>query len=113
MELGKGAEKLQQADKVPENIVQGCQSVMYLHTTYSDGKLYFTAESEALISAGLAYLLTSIYSGESPETVLKTPPDYLDELQIPSSLTPSRANGLYSLHLRIKQEALKQLVSNG
>ena len=73
-------------------------------------KIIFEAESDALISAGLAALLTQVYSGETPEVILKCPPSYIEELGINSSLTPNRASGLYSMHLQMKQEALKLLV---
>lgn len=111
MELGRQQEKLDPHHRTPENLVRGCQSAMYLHTTLEEGNLIFRAESEALISSGLAALLTQVYSGETPETLLKCPPDYLEAIGIGSTLTPSRANGLYSIHLRMKQEALKMLTS--
>lgn len=110
IELGKKLHKLHPSLRVKENLVEGCQSQMYLHTDISDNKIFFEADSDAMISAGLAYLLISVYSGETPEAVLKCPPTFLEELEISSSLSPSRANGLYSLHLRMKQEALKALV---
>lgn len=109
IELGRKQGKLDQQFKVPHNRVEGCQSIMYLHARLSDGFMLFEAESEALISQGLATLLTTVYNGETPEVVLKCPPTYLEELDIASSLTPNRANGLYSLHLRMKQESLKAL----
>lgn len=87
--------------------VQGCQSNMYLRVEYVDGKCLFETDSDALISAGLGVLITRVYSGETPEVVLKCPPRYLEDLQIQASLTPGRVNGLASLYLRIKQEALK------
>ena len=77
---------------------------MYLYTNSSEGKIVFQGSSDALISQGLAALLIRIYSGESPETILKCPPNFLEELGIPASLSPNRANGLYSLHLRMKQK---------
>ncbi len=83
---------------------------MYLHSFLLEDKIFFEPESDALISSGLAALLTQVYSGETPEVVLKCPPTYLDELGISASLTPNRANGLYSIHLRMKQDALKMLV---
>lgn len=110
IELGRSAPPLNPQYKVEENVVQGCQSKMYLRSYLEDGKVYFETESDALISAGLATLLTQVYSGEPPETVLKNPPDYLENLQISASLTPSRANGLYSIHLRMKQDALRMLI---
>lgn len=110
IEIGKEQSKLEDQFKSPEFEVPGCQSKMFLHSYMKDGKVYFETESDALISSGLAILLTKVYSGENPETVLKYPPDYLEELGISNSLTPNRANGLYSIHLRMKQDALKLLV---
>jgi len=110
IELGQKQVPLSAEYKTPENLVKGCQSQVYLHAFWKDDKIIFETEADALISAGLACLLTEVYSGETPETILKCPPTYLDELGIGSSLTPNRANGLYSIHLRMKQDALKMLV---
>ncbi|MBS4168637.1 Cysteine desulfuration protein SufE [Parachlamydia sp. AcF125] len=110
IELGRGLPRLLEALKIPENKVKGCQSTMYLHSYMEEGKVYFEAESDALISSGLAAILIQAYSGETPETILKCPPDYLEVLGISASLTPNRANGLYSIHLRMKQDALKFLL---
>jgi cysteine desulfuration protein SufE len=110
IEMGRQQASLSPAYKTPENLVRGCQSQMYLHSYWSGDKIMFEAESDALISAGLAALLVQVYSGEAPEAILKCPPTYLDEIGISSSLTPNRASGLYSMHLRMKQEALKMLV---
>jgi len=109
MALGREAPPLDPKYKIEENIVPGCQSVMYLRAEEREGKLFFEAESDALISAGLAALLIKAYSGEPPETLLTCPPDFLDELEIGASLTPGRANGLYSILTRMKQEAVKVL----
>jgi cysteine desulfuration protein SufE len=111
IELGQGSKRLAADDRVPENLVKGCQSLMYLKTEFDGERIYFTAESDALISAGLAALLIMVYSGETPEVVLKSPPTYLEEIGITAALSPNRANGLYSLHLRMKQEALKCIMS--
>lgn len=111
IDLGRQQAKLNTRYKIPENIVPGCQSIMHLHSYCENGLIYFEAESEALISSGLAAILLLVYSGETPETVLKCPPEYLEELGIQASLTPSRANGMYSIHLRMKQDALKSIVN--
>jgi len=107
IELGRKQLPLQASEKIPENIVKGCQSIMYLTSQLVDGKVIFAAESDALISSGLAAILIKVYSGETPEVILKCPPAYLEDLGISASLTPNRANGLYSIHLRMKQDALK------
>ena len=113
IELGRAIPPLDPAYKIPENIVKGCQSTMYLHSFMEDGRVIFQAASDALISSGLAAILLKVYSGESPETILKCPPGYLEDLGISASLTPSRANGLYSIHLRMKQDALRWLMQAG
>lgn len=113
IELGQQQVPLADIYKTNENLVKGCQSQMYLRAYWVDDKVMFEAESDALISAGLAVLLTKVYSGESPEVILKCPPTYLDELGIQASLSPNRANGLYSIHLRMKQDALKMIVEQG
>ena len=110
IELGRAAPSLSDADKIEENLVDGCQSIMYLKTTFNGERVTFQTESEALISSGLGVLLTCVYSGETPETILKCPPTYLDEIGISSAISPNRASGLYSLHLKMKQEAIKCLV---
>lgn len=107
IEFGRQQSPLPMEDKIPSNIVKGCQSTMYLRSQLEGNHVSFAAESDALISAGLAAILISVYSNETPETILKCPPAYLEELGIGASLTPSRANGLYSIHLRMKQDALK------
>ena len=109
--LGKELSPFSSARKVPENIVQGCQSIVYLYSFLKDGKMQFEAFSEALISSGLAALLIRTYQNESPETVLKCPPQFLEELGIPASLTPGRSNGLSSIYLLMKQDALKFLIN--
>lgn len=111
IEFGRTLPKLNSSDLIPENLVSGCQSNTYLKATLKEGLVFFEASSDALISAGLAALLIAVYSGEAPETILKCPPKFLDEIGISANLTPSRANGLYSIHLRMKQEALKLLMN--
>lgn len=109
IELGKDNPKLEETLKSDANLVNGCQSKLYLHSECKDGKIYFSYESDALISSGLAKLMTLVYSEETPETILKCPPKFLQELKIPASLSPSRSNGLSSLFLRMQQDALAVL----
>jgi sulfur transfer protein SufE len=110
IEMGKKLIPLDAQHKNSENLVKGCQSTMYLHAALNEGTVIFSAESDAMISAGLAALLIEVYSGETPETILTCAPTYLEDLGLRASLTPSRANGLYSIHLKMKQEALRLLL---
>ncbi|MBA2727021.1 MAG: SufE family protein [Parachlamydiaceae bacterium] len=110
IDLGKQQSHLDNEEKIPANLVSGCQSQVYLISKLEDGTVTYKAESDALISAGLAKLLIDAYSGESPEVILKCPPQYLEEIGLSNSLSLNRANGLYSIHLRMKQDALKLLL---
>jgi cysteine desulfuration protein SufE len=111
--MGKGQQTMSSALMTENNLVKGCQSTMYLHSRYEDGAVHFQAFSDALISSGLAQMMIEVYSGEDPETILKCPPTFIEELNIPASLTPNRANGLYNIHLRMKQDALNYLITKG
>jgi cysteine desulfuration protein SufE len=108
--LGREQIPLTDDQKITATDVIGCQSKMLLFSKFEEGKVYFQTESDALISAGLGVLLTEVYSGETPESILKCPPTYLEELGVANALSPNRANGLASLHLTMKQIALKFLV---
>lgn len=112
IELGRGQSKLDSCDKIPENLVPGCQSLVYMTSWMEDDRVFFAAEADALVSAGLAEILIKAYSGETPETILKCPPSYLEELGLQNSLSFQRNNGLYSIHLRMKKDALKFLLEN-
>lgn len=109
IELGKFLPPLEEKQKIEFNLVQGCQSILYLHTTFCEDKIFFNAHSEALISAGLAALLIGVYSGESPDAVLKCPPAFIKELGLDLALTPGRSNGLANMYLRMQQESIKIL----
>src|SRR5262245_12090313 len=72
--IGQSQVPLSAEVKVEENLVKGCQSQVYLHAYWSGDKIIFESESDALISSGLAKLLTDVYSNETAETILKCPP---------------------------------------
>ena len=110
IELGKQLPSYPEALKTPDHLVPGCQSTLYLASSFTDGTITYQAHSEALISAGLAYILLYAYSGQPPETILKCPPRFLDDLGIPGALSPSRSNGLSSLYLKMQQDAVKYLI---
>lgn len=112
IDLGRKLAPYPDALKTPDRILKGCQSTLYLSTRFEGGKLHFSASCDALISAGLAALLILAYSGETPETILKCPPTFLSELGIAENLSPNRSNGLSQIHLRMKQEALKNLLQS-
>lgn len=111
IELGKSLPPYPEEFKTPSHLVPGCQSILYLHAEFSNGKIHFQTFSEALISAGLAALLLFVYNDESPETILKCPPQFLEEIGISANLSPSRSNGLASLFKKMQQISLNYLMN--
>jgi cysteine desulfuration protein SufE len=110
MAWGKNLSPMNETDKTPENLVEGCQSLLHLHSELNEGRMTFKADSDALISKGLAALLLFYYEGESPETILKCKPTFLEKLGIIQSLSPTRAGGVASLYVKMQKQALAALV---
>ncbi|MBS0648779.1 MAG: SufE family protein [Verrucomicrobia bacterium] len=109
IELGRQLPSFNPAARIPANLVPGCQSVMYLESNLQGDKLIFNADSDALISKGLAALLIAIYSDELAEVVALCPPTFIQEIGLQTALSPARSNGLASLYHKMRQEALKHL----
>jgi cysteine desulfuration protein SufE len=101
IDLGKGLELLAEEYHTNEYLVEGCQSRLWLHTEFNDGKMFIYADSDSLIVKGLVSLLIRVYSGQRPEDILNNPPDFFKELGLEANLSPSRANGLNSMIQRI------------
>ena len=104
--LGNNLPAIDSKFKSADTLVHGCQSELYLHTELKLGKVYFSASSDALISKGLAALLITIYNGASPETILSSPPHFLEELGLYASLSPSRSNGISHIYLKMKLQTI-------
>ena len=106
IESGKFPESL----KNKQTLVPGCQSKAYLSSDLIGSVLHFKGTADALISAGLIQLLLIAYNDAPPEEVIKSNISFLQDLKITDSLSPGRANGLASMHLHMKKEALKALM---
>lgn len=109
MEWGKRLPAFPEEQKQEENRVEGCQSLLYLHTTCKGDSLHFQVDSDALISKGLAALLIYYYEGMTAAEVLTKKPTFLETLGIVQSLSPTRAGGVASLYLKMRKQALSFL----
>jgi cysteine desulfuration protein SufE len=107
IELGRSLPAYPIGLQTPEHQVSGCQSTLYLSAELQNGTLFFKAQSNSLISAGLAALLIAAYNGQTPEAILKNPPHFLQELGIFASLSPNRSSGLAHIYLKMKNLSLK------
>lgn len=106
IELGKALPDLPEEKKHEEFKVRGCQSQVWMHARIEDGKVIFEADSDALLVRGLVFLLLKVYSGSTPEEILNTPPDFVKEIGLETKLSPSRANGLFSMIKQMRFYAL-------
>lgn len=109
IDLGRRLPALSDAELVEENKIRGCQSQVWFVAQQEDGRLHFRATSDAAIVSGLIALLLRIYSGRLPDDILKTPPNFVSELQLEQHLSPTRSNGLSAMLKAIRQFATEAL----
>lgn len=95
--LGKSMPKMNPEYKIEKYEVKGCQSQVWLFSEFKAGKVYFYGDSDALIVKGIVALLIKVYSEETPETILNTPTDFLNDIGITEHLSMNRTNGLASI----------------
>ena len=105
IDLGKDLDKLDDADKIEANKLQGCQSQVWIIHQLVNDKIIFKAESDAAIVAGLVALVLSIYSDKSAEEIIATKPTFIAEIGLDKHLSGTRSNGLSSLLNKIQEIA--------
>ena len=105
IELGKKLDSFPENKKTDDRLIKGCQSRVWLDWEMKDGKLYFTADSDAIITKGIISLLISVYSGRSAEEIAGDDFSFLEKLGLKENLSPTRANGLESMVETIKRAA--------
>ena len=102
IELGKALEAYPEEEKTEEKLIKGCQSRVWLDYELKDGKLYFRADSDAIITKGIISLLISVYSGRTPAEIAADDFGFVDRIGLKENLSPTRANGLVSMIDTIK-----------
>ena len=110
IELGKKLDSFPENKKTDDRLIKGCQSRVWLDWEVKDGKLYFTADSDAIITKGIISLLISVYSGRSAEEIAGDDFSFLEKLGLKENLSPTRANGLESMVETIKRAAKVKLL---
>ncbi|HVU93959.1 MAG TPA: SufE family protein [Puia sp.] len=106
IQLGKELPLIDPQYKKEENLIKGCQSRVWLHTDFKDGKLLFTADSDAVITKGLIALLIKVLSGHTPKEIIDANITFIDAIGLTSHLSPTRSNGLLSMLKQIKLYAV-------
>lgn len=107
IDLGKNLESYPEECKTEDKLIKGCQSRVWLDYKVQDGKIYFKADSDAIITKGIISLLISVYSGRTPEEIASSDFGFIEKIGLKENLSPTRANGLASMIATIKAVALE------
>ncbi len=106
IELGKSLPLIEETGKRDENLIKGCQSRVWLDAEYREGKIFFTADSDAIITKGIISLLLRVFSGRTPEEIADADLNFIKEIGLQDNLSPTRANGLLAMIRQIKFYAM-------
>ena len=112
IDLGKKLPALDDKHKIDENKVRGCQSTVWLVADFADGKVFYKAESDAVIVKGLISMLIRVLSGQKPEEIIDAKLDFINEIGLTTHLAQTRSNGLLSMVKQMKNFALAYKLKN-
>lgn len=107
IDLGKNLEAYPEECKTEDKLIKGCQSRVWLDYKVQDGRIYFKADSDAIITKGIISLLISVYSGRTPEEIASSDFGFIEKIGLKENLSPTRANGLASMIATINAVALE------
>ncbi|CAI8257764.1 MAG: Cysteine desulfuration protein SufE [Polaribacter sp. SA4-10] len=108
IDLGKSLPIIESKFKLDENLIKGCQSKVWLYSELENNMIKYTADSDAILTKGIAALLIRVYSGQKPSDILTAETRFIDEIGLKEHLSPTRANGLVSMIKQIKMYAIAQ-----
>jgi cysteine desulfuration protein SufE len=106
IDMGKKLPKLDDAHKKDENKIRGCQSTVWMVSEYKDGKIYYQADSDAMIVKGLISMLIRVFSGQRPSDIVAADMKFIDDIGMSTHLAQTRSNGLRSMIKQMKLDAM-------
>jgi len=107
IDLGKTLPLIKQEFKTDENIIKGCQSLVWLHSEINDNKIIFTANADAIITKGMVALMIRVLSDQKPQDVINAKLEFVDKIGLKEHLSPTRSNGLVSMINRMKKDTIE------
>jgi len=102
IELGNGLEEFDDKNKTPSNLIQGCQSRVWLNGELEEGKIIFSADSDAIITKGIVAILIRVANKRTPQEVMNIDFNFIEKIGLKENLSPTRANGLVSMIKNMK-----------
>jgi len=112
IDLGKKLPPLEDQYKMDENRVRGCQSIVWLVADYRDGKIFYKAESDAVIVKGLISMLIRVLSSQSPDDIIEAKLNFIQQIGMTTHLAQTRSNGLLAMVKQMKNFALAYKIKN-
>lgn len=109
IEIGKSLKEYPEDKKTDDKLVKGCQSRVWIDFDIRDGKIFFNADSDAIITKGIISLLVRIYSGRTPQEILSSDFSVVEKIGLKENLSPTRANGLVSMIQMIREIAARNV----
>ena len=106
IDLGNSLEPLDQKHKTPQNIIEGCQSRVWLNAEFNNGVITYQGESDAILVKGIVSLLIQVLSGHTPDEILETELYFIDKIGLKEHLSPTRSNGLVAMVKQMKLFAI-------
>ena len=106
IEISKELKPFNEADKVDQNLIKSCQSRVWVNAELVDGKIIYTADSDAIITKGIIALLIRVFSGQTPKDIMAADLYFIDKIGLKENLSPTRANGLVAMIKQIKLYAV-------
>ena len=106
IELGKSLPMIEEKYKTDDRLIKGCQSKVWLRSEVKGNKIFFTADSDAIITKGLVAMVIRVLSGHSPEEIVNAKMDFVNQIGLTQHLSPTRANGLVNMIKQMKLDAL-------
>ncbi|NCO62680.1 MAG: SufE family protein [Flavobacteriales bacterium] len=106
IDLGKDLPLIDEQYKTNSNIIKGCQSKVWVHAELKDDKIYFTADSDAIITKGIISILIRVFSNQKPKDIIEADTDFIEKIGLKEHLSPTRANGLVSMIKQLKMYAI-------
>lgn len=106
IELGKNLPLIDPQHKREENLIKGCQSQVWLRAEVKDGRLFYSADSDAILTKGLIALLVRVLNDQKPQDIIEADMNFIDQIGLKEHLSPTRANGLSAMVKQMKYYAL-------
>lgn len=106
IDLGKSMPVIEEKYKTENKLIKGCQSQVWMHSELKDGKVVYTADSDAIITKGMVALMIRVLSNHTPQEIIDSKLDFIEKIGLTKHLSPTRSNGLLSMIKQMKLDAI-------